>query len=85
MCGSTFGRTVTTPIVLFMTTLFIDFRLYTYIIGHYNPSVRITTLFLTPLILCTLILYMRGGTYNLKSTPNDRFLSKFLLKKSAER
>ena len=25
-------------------------------------------------MLCVLILYMSGGTYSLKSTPNDRFL-----------
>ena len=43
------------------------------IIGHYNPSVRITTWLTTPLILCALILYMSGGTYSLKSTPNDKF------------
>ena len=37
----------------------------TYIIGHYNPSVRITTWLLTPLMLCVLILYITGGTYSL--------------------
>ena len=42
------------------------------VIGHYNPSVRIMTLVLTPLMLCALILYMTGGTYSLKSTPNDK-------------
>ena len=41
---------------------------YTYIIGHYNPSVMIT-----PLMLFVLILYISGGTYSLKSSPNDRF------------
>ena len=35
---------------------------YTYTIGHYNPSVRLTT---TTLMLCALILYMSGGTYSL--------------------
>ena len=54
-----------------------DFKLtniqtYIYIIGHYNPLVRITIWFLTPsLLLCVLI-------YNLKSTPNDRFWRNFL-------
>ena len=50
-----------------------------YIIGHYNPLVMITTQFLTTLMLCALILYMSGGTYTLKSTPNDRFLRKFFM------
>ena len=49
--------------------------IYTYII--HNPLVRITTYFLTPLMLSVLILYMSGGTYSLKSTPNGRFLIKF--------
>ena len=48
--------------------------LHTYIIGHYNPSVRITAQLLTLLMLCALILYVSGGTYSLTSTPNDRFL-----------
>ena len=43
-------------------------------IGHYNPSVRITAYLLTLLILWALILYVSGGTYSLKSAPNDRFL-----------
>ena len=49
----------------------------TYIIGHYNPSTR--TEFLTPLMLCVLILYISGGTYNLKSAPNDRFFEKLFM------
>ena len=32
---------------------------------------------LTPLMLCTLILNMSGGTYSLKSISNDRFLKSF--------
>ena len=52
----------------------------TYIIGHYNPSVRIIDLvFHTPLKLSVLILYIRGGTYSLKSTPNDRFFEKLFM------
>ena len=51
----------------------------TYIIGHYNPSVRITAQHLTPLILCALILYVSGGTYSLTSTANDRFLRNFFM------
>ena len=33
----------------------------------------------SPLMLCVLILYMSGWTYNLKSTPNDRFLWSFFM------
>ena len=29
--------------------------------------------FLLPLMLCVLVLYISGGTYNLKSNPNDGF------------
>ena len=48
--------------------------IHTYIIGHYNPSVRIIDLVShTTLLLCVLILYISGGTYSLQSTPNDRF------------
>ena len=48
--------------------------IHTYIIGHYNPSVRITPELLTPLTLCALILYASSGTCSLKATLNDRFL-----------
>ena len=30
-------------------------------------------------MLCVLILYMSGGTYSLKSTPNDRFVGNFFI------
>ena len=30
-------------------------------------------------MLCALILYVRGGTYSLTSTPNDRFLRNFFM------
>ena len=46
--------------------------IHTYIIGHYNPSVRITDL-VSHTHLCMLILNISGGTYSLKSIPNDRF------------
>ena len=46
--------------------------IHTYIIGHYNSSVRIIDL-----MLCVLILYISGGPYSLKSTLNDRFLRNF--------
>ena len=48
--------------------------MHTYIIGHYNPSVRITTQIITPLKLCALILNMSSRTYSLKSTPNAKFI-----------
>ena len=44
------------------------------IIGHYNPSARITIQFLTSLMLYVLILCKSGGTYILNSTPNDILL-----------
>ena len=47
--------------------------IHTYIIGHYNPSVRITVQLLAPLMLCALILYMIRGAYSLKSISNNRF------------
>ena len=45
-----------------------------YIIGPYNPSVRIMAYLLTPLMLGALILYVSGETYSLMSIPNDRFI-----------
>ena len=56
-----------------------QFNYITYINGHYNSSVRIKKQFFTPLILCLLILNMSGGTYSLKTTPNDRFLRKLCI------
>ena len=50
-------------------------QLHTYIIGHYNPSVRIIDL-VSHTTYVVLILYIIGGTYCLKSTPNDRFFEK---------
>ena len=49
-----------------------------YIIGHYNLSVRITAQLLTQLMLCALILYVSGGTFNLTSTPNNKFFEELL-------
>ena len=46
---------------------------HTYIIGHYNPSVRIIDLVSHTTYFCVLFLFTSGGTYSLKSTPNDRF------------
>ena len=34
---------------------------------------------LTPIMLCVLILYINGGTYSLKSIPNDRFFKKLFI------
>ena len=53
--------------------------IHTFIIGHYNPSVRITAQLLTPLMLCVLILYVNGGTCSSTLTPNDRFLKNFCI------
>ena len=39
----------------------------------------ILTQFLTPLMLCVLILYKTGGTYSLKSPPNERFFEKLFM------
>ena len=39
---------------------------FIYLTGHYNPSVRVMT-------------YISGGTYSLKSTPNDRFFTIFFM------
>ena len=52
---------------------------FTYIIGHYNPSVRIIDLAsYTTYVVCVIFIYKWRDTYNLKSTPNDRFfLSNF--------
>ena len=54
--------------------------IHTYIIGHYNPSIRFTVQLLKLLMLCALILYVNGRTYSLTSTPNDRFLRNFFIK-----
>ena len=65
-----------------------ELHTHTYIIGHYNRSVRITAELFTQLTLCVLILDVSGETCSLKSTPNVKFfkslpwqfylLSKFL-------
>ena len=67
--------------VLLATSMLIllSAKVLPYRIGHYNPSVRITTYLLTRLMLCVLILYVSGGTYSLTSTLNDRFLKNFLM------
>ena len=51
-------------------------RIHMYIIGHYNPSNRITAKLITPLLLCALIFYMSGGTYNLTSSTNRQIFGK---------
>ena len=46
-------------------------HIHTYIIGHYNPSVRIIDLVShTTYAVCINFLYISGGTYSLKSTAN---------------
>ena len=44
-----------------------------------TPQSGLLTWFLTPLILCALILYINGGTCSLNSTPNDRFFEKLFM------
>ena len=61
---------------------------FTYIIGHYNPSVRIIGLVSHTTYVCLYI--SGGGTYSLKSTPNDRFFGEtfhgnFIYSQRAER
>ena len=47
----------------------------TYIIGYYNPSIRIIDL-VSSYVVWVNFLYISGGTYSFKSTPNDRFFEK---------
>ena len=54
--------------------------LHTYIIGPYNPSVRIIDLVShTTYVVCVNFLYISGGTYSLKSSPNGRFFEKLFI------
>ena len=53
--------------------------IYTYTIGHYNPSFRITILLLPPLMFCVLISYISGGANTYKSTQNYRLFKKLYL------
>ena len=56
---------------------FNNIKYHTYIIGHYNPSVRIIDLVThTTYVVCVLILYTSDGIYSLNSTPNGRFFEK---------
>ena len=56
-----------------------NIHVYTYIIVHYSPSVRIAIIHLTPFMLYVLILYIRSGTCSLKSTPNNLFFEKLFM------
>ena len=51
----------------------------TYIIDHYNPSVRITVKLLTPLMLNALILYINGGTYSFKVDSERHIFEKLFI------
>ena len=57
----------------YLTTLSTNLR--TYLIRHYNSLVRITIQLLIPPMLSRLVSLSSGGTYNLKSTRNDRNFS----------
>ena len=59
---------------------------HTYVIGRYNPSVRFIDLVShTTYIVCVLILYISGGTYSLKLTPNDRCFEKLFMEEIADK
>ena len=68
------------------TWIWIDWLLHskciniqTYIIGHYNPLVRIIDLVShTAYVVCVNFIHKWRGTYSLKSTPNDRFFENLL-------
>ena len=52
----------------------------TYIIGHYNPSVRIIDHLVPHSTYAVCVNFIHsGGTYSLKSTPNDRFYEKLFM------
>ena len=59
------------------TLALLEDYIHTYIIGRWNPLVRITTQLLTLFMLCVLFLHVSGGAYSLKSIPNYRFLRNF--------
>ena len=59
---------------LFKWSSFWSWRVCTYV----HTKLVITTL-QSPLMLCVLILYISGGTYSLKSTPNYRFFKKLFM------
>ena len=53
--------------------------IHTYIIGHYNPSVRIIDLVSHTTYVVSVNFIHSGGIYSLKSTPNDKFVEKLLM------
>ena len=53
--------------------------IHIYIIVITILHARLLTQFLTPLMLCVLILYISDGTYSLESTSNDRFFEKLFM------
>ena len=65
--------------IIYMYMHMYGFYFIIYLLTYYNPSFTITAQFLTPLLVCTLILYMNNGTYSLNSTPNDRFYGKVFM------
>ena len=70
--------------VHYINTLFIIWKhftyIHTYIIGHYNPSVRIIDLVThTTYVVCVNFKYISGGIYSLKSNLNDRFFEKLFM------
>ena len=62
-------------ILLFL--LHITFNIYSAFTYIHNWSLQ--HYLLKPLMLCMIILYVNSGTYNLKSTTSDRFLTIFFM------
>ena len=61
--------------------MYLLITMHTYIIGHYSPSVRIIDLVShSTYVVCVNFIHNKvGGTYSLKSTPNDRFFEKLFM------
>ena len=58
----------------------VSLHTYTYIIGHYNPSVRIIDLVShTTYVVSVNFIHKWRGPYSLKPTPNDRFFEKLFM------
>ena len=52
-------------------------KIHTYIIGHYNPTVRMIDLVSHNTYVVCAFLDIKGGSYSLKLTPNYGFLRNF--------
>ena len=65
----------------FLKFLFLfESTIHTYIIGHYNPSVRIIDLVsYTTYVVCVNFIHKWRNLHSLKSTPNYRFFEKLFI------